>query len=111
MQRSASVVELWTRALARLHLHRLAARWQRDRASVPPGRRQAEQAPRATELEQKVETELVRHLVRQARGGLTGFAIGTLTVAAVVVMLWNAAPRSLLLIWLISIGLLTLPAF
>ncbi len=73
-------------------------------ASVPPGCRR-------DELEQKIETELVKHLVRQARGGLTGFAIGTATVAAVLIVLWNAAPRSLLLTWLISIGLLTLPAF
>ena len=63
---------------------------------------------RAPELEQKIEAELVRQLVRQAP---SGFAIGTLTVAAVVLVLWNAAPRSLLLVWLLSIGLLTLPAF
>src|SRR5213593_3334793 len=89
-------------------LQGLDAHGQGDRASVPPGRRQV---PRTTELEQKIEAELVKHLVRQARGGLTGFAIGTVTVAAVLVVLWNAAPRSLLLIWLISIGLLSLPAF
>jgi len=100
----------WTLATDR-PLQSLDARWQRDRASVPPGRLQDEQVSRTTELDQKIETELVKLLVRQARGGLTGFAIGTMTVAAVLVVLWNAAPRSLLLIWLISIGLLTLPAF
>ena len=80
---------------------------QGGRASVPPGCRQ-EHAPRATELEQEIETELVEYLVRQAP---TGFVIGTLTVAAVVLVLWNAAPRSALLGWLVSVGLLSLPAF
>jgi signal transduction histidine kinase len=75
----------------------------------PAGRRDAPPS-RATGLEQEIEAGLVEHLVRQARGGLTGLLIGTLTVAAVVVVLWNAAPRSLLLVWLASIGLLTLPA-
>ncbi|HUE31083.1 MAG TPA: histidine kinase dimerization/phospho-acceptor domain-containing protein, partial [Verrucomicrobiae bacterium] len=87
------------------------ARRQRDRASVPPARRRDEQPPPATPLEQKIETELVKYLVRQARGGLTGFAVGAMAVAAVLVVLWNAAPRNLLLIWLIAIGLLSLPAF
>src|SRR5262249_6191721 len=61
-------------------------------------------------LAPKVEDELVRHLVRQARSGLTGFLIGTLTVATVIVVLWNAAPHDLLLLWVIAIGVLTLPA-
>ena len=89
----------------------LGGRWQTDRASAPPGRGPDERAPRATELEEEIETELVKQLVRQARGGLTGLSIGTLTVAAVVLVLWNVAPRGLLLVWLVSIGLLTLPAF
>ncbi len=78
-----------------------------DRTSRSPVRPRDGQAS----LEQAIEAELVKHLVRQARGGLTGFAIGTLTVAAVIGVLWNAAPRSLLLFWLLSMGLLTLPAF
>jgi len=67
-----------------------------------------ERVPRATELEQRIETELVTHLVRQAP---TGFLTGTLAVAAVILVLWNAAPRNILLLWLGSIGLLTTPAF
>jgi signal transduction histidine kinase len=63
---------------------------------------------RPREFEQEIETELVKHLVRQAP---TGFVTGTLTVAAVVFVLWNAAPRNLLLLWLVSLWLLTLPAF
>jgi signal transduction histidine kinase len=54
----------------------------------------------------EVETELVKHLVRQAP---TGFVIGTLTAAAVVFVLWSVAPRAFLLGWLASIALLTLP--
>ncbi len=79
-----------------------------DRTSVPPGHRPEEPGPRAAELAQAIETELVTYLVRQAP---TGFVTGLLTVAAVVLVLWNAAPRSILLAWLVSIGLLTLPAF
>ena len=63
---------------------------------------------RAREFKQEIETELVKYLVRQAP---LGFVTGTLTVAAVVFVLWNAAPRNLLLLWLVSIGLLTIPAF
>ncbi len=63
---------------------------------------------RPPEFEQEIETELVKYLVRQAP---TGFVTGTLTVAAVVFVLWNAAPRDLLLLWVVSLGLLTLPAF
>jgi signal transduction histidine kinase len=62
----------------------------------------------AGDVARRTEAELVRHLVRQAP---TGFALGILTVAAVVVVLWNAAPRGLLLVWFASIALLTLPVF
>jgi len=79
----------WTGVLARsLHGDSRA----RNRRSLPEG----------------IETELVEYLVRQAP---TGFVIGTLTVAAVVLVLWNAAPRRLLLVWLAWVGLLSLPAF
>ena len=65
-------------------------------------------SPHDRGFEQEIEAELVTHLVRQAP---IGFVVGTLTVVAVVFVLWNAAPRNLLLLWLVSIGLLTLPAF
>src|SRR5262245_26945700 len=52
--------------------------------------------------EEKIEAGLVEHLVVQARGGLTGFLIGTMTVVAVVVVLWDAAPRTVLFAWVAS---------
>src|SRR5262245_29469557 len=55
-----------------------------------------EQVPHVADLEQAIERELVEHLVRQTP---TGFVTGILTVAAVVLVLWNAAPRNLLLLW------------
>ena len=79
-----------------------------EHASVPPGHRHGGQESRGRALEPEIETELVKHLVGQAP---TGFVTGTLTVAAVLLVLWNAAPRDLLLVWLISLGLLSLPAF
>jgi signal transduction histidine kinase len=60
----------------------------------------------AQPFEPEVETELVRHLVRQAP---TGFAIGTLTAAAVVFVLWNTAPPTFLVGWLAALAFLTLP--
>ena len=63
---------------------------------------------RNVHLDEELEGERVRHLVRQAP---TGFMTGTLMVAAVVVVLWNEAPRNLLLLWVGVIGLLSLPAF
>src|SRR5690349_15518875 len=87
------------------------ASWRGQRTHVSSGDRRDIRPPRATDLENEIEAGLVEHLVGQARGGLTGLLIGTLTVAAVLVVLWDAAPRSLLLVWLASIGLLTLPAF
>jgi signal transduction histidine kinase len=63
---------------------------------------------RAVQHEEDFEGERVRHLVRQAP---TGFVAGTLTVAAVVLVLWSAAPRERLLLWLGVIALLTAPAF
>jgi signal transduction histidine kinase len=62
---------------------------------------------RTQDLDREIETELVQHLVRQAP---TGFVTGTLTVAAVVFVLWRAAPRSALLVWLAVMALLTAPA-
>jgi signal transduction histidine kinase len=59
------------------------------------------------ELEREIDAELARHCVRQAP---TGFVVGALTVAAVLLVLWGAAPRGLLLVWLGAMGLLTLPA-
>ena len=61
----------------------------------------------AQPFEPEVETELVRHLVRQAP---TGFVIGALTATAVVLVLWNAAPRPFLFGWLAAIAFMTLPA-
>ncbi len=63
---------------------------------------------RATQLEREIEAERIKHLVRQAP---IGFVIGTLTVAAVVLVLWNAVPRRDLLLWVASMGVLSLPAF
>ena len=65
------------------------------------------QSLRAAELDREVETELAVHLVRQAP---TGFVTGSLTVAAVLFVLWEAAPRGPLLVWLAAMGLLTAPA-
>jgi signal transduction histidine kinase/CheY-like chemotaxis protein len=55
----------------------------------------------------QIEAELIRYVVRQAP---IGFAIGIVALAAIVVVLWNAAPREPLLLWLLTIGVLTLPA-
>ena len=54
----------------------------------------------------QIEAELIRYVVRQAP---IGFAIGIVALAAIVVVLWNAAPREPLLLWLLTIGVLTLP--
>ena len=54
----------------------------------------------------QIEAELVRYVVRQAP---IGFAIGTVAVASIVLVLWNAAPRGPLLVWLLAIGVSTLP--
>ena len=90
------------------HSQGIDALGREEHASVPPGHRHGGQESRGTALEPEIETELVKHLVGQAP---TGFVTGTLTVAAVLLVLWNAAPRDLLLVWLISLGLLSLPAF
>ena len=68
----------------------------------------ASQARFPVRLDRLIETELVRHLVRQAP---TGFVTGTLTVVAALLVLWQAAPRTALLTWLVAMGLLTAPAF
>src|SRR5437016_3606109 len=90
------------------HSQGIDALAREEYASVPPGHRHGGQESRGRALEPEIETELVKHLVGQAP---TGFVTGTLTVAAVLLVLWNAAPRDLLLVWLISLGLLSLPAF
>jgi signal transduction histidine kinase/CheY-like chemotaxis protein len=55
----------------------------------------------------QIDAELVRYVVRQAP---IGFAIGTVAVGSVVVVLWQAAPRAALIGWLLAIATLTLPA-
>ncbi len=55
----------------------------------------------------QIDAELVRYVVRQAP---IGFAIGTVAVGVVAVVLWNAAPRAALIGWLVAIAALTLPA-
>ncbi len=55
----------------------------------------------------QIEAELIRYVVRQAP---IGFAIGTVAVAAIVFVLWNAVPGWPLFLWLVTIGVLTLPA-
>jgi signal transduction histidine kinase len=64
-------------------------------------------ASRSTDVGREIETELARYLVRQAP---TGFLLGTFAIAAVLVVLWNAAPPRLLLAWLVAIVLLSLPS-
>jgi signal transduction histidine kinase len=88
--------------------HSFDTRAHDEGATAAPSRDPTDQGPSAAGREQGIEAELVKHLVEQAP---TGFVIGTLTVAAVLFVLWNAAPRPLLLAWLISIALLTVPAF
>jgi signal transduction histidine kinase len=68
----------------------------------------ASQARYPLQLDRLIETELVQHLVRQAP---TGFVTGGLTVAAMLFVLWSAAPRTALFTWLVAMGLLTAPAF
>jgi signal transduction histidine kinase/FixJ family two-component response regulator len=62
----------------------------------------------AARVEQQIEAELVEHLVRQAP---IGFVTGTFAVAAVVLVLWDAVPRTHLMAWVLVIALLSLPAF
>jgi signal transduction histidine kinase len=69
---------------------------------APSGR-----STRRPALDPTVETALVAYLVRQAP---TGFVVGTLTVAAVVLVLWSAAPHGILLAWVATIAVLTAPA-
>ena len=59
-------------------------------------------------LDRQIEAELVQQIFRQAP---TGFATGTLTVAAVLLVLWKAAPSTALLAWLAGMALFTAPAF
>jgi signal transduction histidine kinase/CheY-like chemotaxis protein len=58
-------------------------------------------------IRSQIEAELVRYVVRQAP---IGFVIGTVAVGGVAVVLWNAAPRTALIGWMLAIALLTLPA-
>ncbi len=55
----------------------------------------------------QIEAELIGHVVRLAP---VGFAIGILAVAAIAIVLWNETPDELLFLWLLTMGLLTLPA-
>jgi signal transduction histidine kinase len=102
MVRSAAAV-LDTAAAMVTSAHALPA----EPTSTPPGRGPATRSPRHADLERTVDTELVTHLVRQAP---VGFLVGVLTAAAVVLVLWNAAPRSALLGWLAVLGVVTTPA-
>lgn len=61
----------------------------------------------AEHIRSQIDAELVRYVVRQAP---IGFAIGTVAVGSVAVVLWSAAPRTALIGWLLAIGTLTLPA-
>jgi signal transduction histidine kinase/CheY-like chemotaxis protein len=55
----------------------------------------------------QIEAELIGFVVREAR---VGFAIGVVAVAGVAIVLWQGTPPGLLLLWLASIAVLTLPA-
>ncbi|HYV56910.1 MAG TPA: ATP-binding protein [Candidatus Nitrosopolaris sp.] len=83
-------------------------RGSEQHAHAPSEQPRGEQAARAAAPEQAIEAELVGHLVAQAP---TGFVTGTVTVLAVLLVLWNAAPRGILLLWLLVLALLSLPAF
>ncbi len=63
--------------------------------------------PTSEGIGSQIETELVRYVVRQAP---VGFAIGTIAVAIIATVLWDAAPRETLFVWLVAIGVLTSPA-
>src|SRR5262245_10145252 len=75
---------------------------------MSPARGWEEKPVRGADHERAIEAELVAQLVRQAP---TGFVIGTLEVVATIWVLWSAAPRGLLLGWLITMALLSAPAF
>jgi signal transduction histidine kinase len=62
---------------------------------------------RTSDVGPEIATELADYLVRQAP---TGFVLGTLAIAAVLVVLWSAAPRALLVGWVVAIALLSFPA-
>src|SRR5689334_6901584 len=81
-------------------------RGSEQHAHVPSQQPRSEQPARAAAHEQEIEAELVGHLVGQAP---TGFVTGMLTALAVLLVLRNAAPRGILLLWLIMLGLLSLP--
>src|SRR5438046_10394428 len=89
------------------HSQGIDALGREEHASVPPGHRHGEQESRGRALEPEIETELVKHLVGQAP---TGFVTGTLTAAAVLLGLWNAAHRDLLMAWLSAHGRRCCPA-
>ena len=64
-------------------------------------------AERSGGVRPRIQAELAKHLLRQAP---IGFALGTVAVAAVAIVLWNAIAWPRLLAWVLSIGVLTVPA-
>jgi len=83
------------------------ARGSEQQPHVASGQSRGEHPARPAAPEQEIEAELVGHLVAQAP---TGFVTGTLTALAVLLVLWNAAPRGLLLLWLVALIVLSVPA-
>jgi signal transduction histidine kinase len=74
----------------------------------PSGRRSEEhERDKRAPFDLAIRTELARYLVRQAP---TGFAVGFLTVALVTFVLRNAVPYGALVLWVATIGVLTLPS-
>src|SRR5688572_19915257 len=59
------------------------------------------------DVDAQIEAELIGFVVREAR---VGFAIGFFAVAGVAIVLWQGTPTGLLLLWLLTIAMLTLPA-
>jgi signal transduction histidine kinase len=64
-------------------------------------------APPSVDIGSEIDAQRVAYLVRQAP---TGFFLGALAIAAIIIVLWDAAPRRLLLAWFVASGLLSLPA-
>jgi signal transduction histidine kinase/ActR/RegA family two-component response regulator len=78
----------------------------------PRGARRSDHGPDANPapdgaVRSQIDAELVGYVVRQAP---IGFAIGTIAVGGVAVVLWNAVPRGALLAWVLAMAALTLPA-
>jgi hypothetical protein len=75
---------------------------------LPSGLSESQPAPGLAERALRVEAEQVKLLYAQA---FTGFVVGTLTVAVVVFILWNAVDLRWLLAWVAFMGVVTLPVF